>query len=78
MWIALLLALLAVGVAAAQWGDVVSGANDPVCGTQRTIGARTCTVVCLRQYIAPTLTEISFPGNSVHRIFPGDGVVLPN
>lgn len=61
-----------------QWGDVVSGANDPVCGTQRTIGARTYTVVCLRQYIAPTLTEISFPGNSVHRIFPGDGVVLPN
>jgi hypothetical protein len=61
-----------------QWGDQVSGPNDPRCGTQRTFGERTYTVVCLRQFIAPTLPEISFPGNSAGRTFPGNGVVLPN
>lgn len=61
-----------------QWGDPVSGPDDPVCGTQRTFGERTYTVACLRQFIAPTLPEISFPGNAVQRTFPGNGVVLPN
>jgi hypothetical protein len=62
-----------------QWGDIVSGPNDPVCGTQRSYGARSYTVVCLRQYVAPTLRAMTFPGNSAGRVFPGDGVVvLPN
>jgi|GEM_PF-4657276 len=62
-----------------QWGDIVSGANDPVCGTQRVIGGRSYTVACLRQYIAPTVRPMTFPGNSAKRTFPGsDVVVLPN
>lgn len=63
---------------ATQWGDLVSGASDPVCGTQRAFGERTYTVACLRQFIAPTLPEIGFPGNAVQRTFPGSDVVLPN
>ena len=69
---------------ATQWGDIVSGPDDRVCGSQRSIGARSYTVLCLRQYIAPTLPEISFQTvtsqnrNSVQRTFPAGGVVLPN
>lgn len=61
-----------------QWGDLVSGPGDPVCGTQRTYGERTYTVACLRQYVAPTLQPMTFPGNSEQVSFPGDGVILPN
>jgi hypothetical protein len=62
-----------------QWGDIVSGPGDPVCGTQRSYGARSYTVVCLRQYVASTLRAMTFPDNSTGQVFPGDGVVvLPN
>ena len=63
---------------ATQWGDVVSGPADPLCGTQRTYGERSYTVACLRQYIAPTLQPMTFPGNSEQVRFAGDGVTLPN
>jgi hypothetical protein len=64
---------------ATQFGDIVNGPNDPRCGTSRSYGERSYTLVCLRQYIAPTLTTIQFPGNSVQRTFPGGNVVqLPN
>jgi hypothetical protein len=63
---------------ATQWGNIISGPNDPVCGTQRVYGDRSYTVLCLRQYIAPTIQPMTFPGNAVQRLFPGDGVVLPN
>lgn len=62
-----------------QWGDIVSGANDPVCGTQRTYGNRSYEVLCIRQYIDSTLRPMTFPGNSQQTIFPGENVVqLPN
>lgn len=61
-----------------QWGEIVNGLNDPVCGTQRTYGDRSYTVLCLRQYVAPTLRAMTFPGNAVQRDFPNNGVVLPN
>ena len=64
---------------ATQFGDVVSGPNAPACSGTRTYGTRVYDVVCLRQYIAPTLRGIGFPGNAVQREFPGDGIVtLPN
>ena len=63
---------------ATQWGDLVSGPADPVCGTQRTYGDRSYTVLCLRQYVAPTVQPMTFPGNAVQRRFPGEGVALPN
>ena len=63
---------------ATQWGDLVSGPDDAVCGTERRFGDRAYTTVCLRQYIAPTQPSVEFPGNSVQRTFPADGVVLPN
>lgn len=63
---------------ATQWGDIVSGPTDPICGTQRAIGERTYTVACLRQFIAPSLQPMTFPGNATQRQFPGNGVVLPN
>lgn len=61
-----------------QWGRIMSGANDPRCGTQQAVGTRTYTIVCLKQYIAPSLTAIGFPGNAVQRDFDGAGVQLPN
>lgn len=61
-----------------QFGEIVTGPTDPVCGTQRTIGNKTYTVLCLEQYIAPTMTTFSFPGNSVQKDYDSRGVVLPN
>jgi hypothetical protein len=63
---------------ATQWGQIVSGPNDPVCGTSRTYGTKTYTTLCLQQYIAPTMTSVSFPGNSVQRTYSMTGVQLPN
>ncbi len=63
---------------ATQWGDIVGGSADPVCGTQRTYGDRSYTVLCLRQYVAPTVQPMTFPGNAVQRTFDSTGVVLPN
>ena len=63
---------------ATQWGDIVSGPDDAACGTQRAYGDRSYTVLCVRQYIAPTLPSVQFPGNAVQRSFNGAGVVLPN
>ena len=61
-----------------QWGDIVSGVNDPICGTQRTYGSRSYTVLCLRQFVSPSIQPMTFPGNSTQNTFNGDGVLLPN
>lgn len=61
-----------------QFGRVMAGASDPRCGQPQPVGERTYTIVCLKQYIAPSLTAIIFPGNAVQRQFPGAGVQLPN
>ena len=61
-----------------QFGRIVSGPQDALCGSQQAVGDRTYTVACSRQYIAPTLQGIQYPGNAVQRSFPEDGVVLPN
>jgi hypothetical protein len=62
-----------------QWGNKVSGPNDPVCGTRRRYGEREYEVLCLKQHIQSTLRSIQFPDNSVSRIFPGAGIIrLPN
>lgn len=63
---------------ATQWGQIVSGPDAAVCGAPRTVGERTYTTLCLRQYIAPTVQPMTFPGNAASRTFPGNGVVLPN
>lgn len=61
-----------------QFGDVVSGPADALCGTQRAVGERTYTIACLKQVIQPSLPVIQFPGNSQQRTFDGNGVLLPN
>ena len=63
---------------ATQWGEVVSGPSDPVCGTARTFGTKSYTVVCARQFVASTLTGMQFPGNAMQKTYPVQGVVLPN
>jgi hypothetical protein len=63
---------------ATQFGDIVSGPADPACGTTRTFGAKTYTVLCLAQYIAPTMQTFSFPGNSMQKSYDMTGVQLPN
>lgn len=61
-----------------QFGDRVSGPGDPLCGSTKNYGDRSYTIACLRQYIAPDMQSIEFPGNAIQRTFPDDGVVLPN
>lgn len=61
-----------------QFNSPVSGPNDPVCGTVVNIGGREYTVLCLQQYVAPTMTPVTFTGNSIQRTYPMDGVQLPN
>ncbi len=63
---------------ATQFGEIVSGPRDRRCGTTRTIGGRSYPVLCLPQYIAPTMRTFAFPGNSVQRTYDVTGVVLPN
>lgn len=63
---------------ATQFGDIVSGPNDPVCGTSVTIGTKSYTILCLEQYIADTMTSVQFPGNALQKTFDDAGVDFPN
>ena len=69
---------------ATQFGQVVGGQNDPVCSAVTTIGGKSYQNICLAQYIAPTLPEVSFNTvtsqgrNSQQRTFPSEGVLFPN
>ena len=63
---------------ATQFGTLVSGPKDPVCGTSKTFGSKTYTVLCLQQYIAPTMTVMGFPNNSIQKRYDMTGVRLPN
>jgi hypothetical protein len=63
---------------ATQFGDIVSGPQDALCGTERSYGERTYTLLCLEQYIAPTMTSVTFPDNSEQFTYAEDGVSLPN
>lgn len=61
-----------------QFGQIVSGPNDPLCGTMQTLGGKSYETLCLQQYIAPTMTTVSFPGNALQHEFPSAGIELPN
>lgn len=61
-----------------QWGNLIAGPADPRCGTARTFGAKTYTTLCIEQYIAPSLTTVVFPGNSVQKDYDTTSVILPN
>ncbi|MCS7062301.1 MAG: hypothetical protein RMN25_14245, partial [Anaerolineae bacterium] len=72
---------------ATQWGELVSGPNDPICGTPRTFGNTTFTTLCLRNRIWPEAQSIhpyengvyTYPGCERSGEFPGAGIVtLPN
>jgi hypothetical protein len=63
---------------ATQFGQIVSGPNDPVCGTSVSYGSKSYTVLCLEQYIAPTMVTVGFPGNALQKTYDMNGVSLPN
>ena len=63
---------------ATQFGDIVTGINDPVCGTSVTIGTKSYTILCLEQFIADTMTSVQFPGNALQKTFDDTGVEFPN
>lgn len=72
---------------ATQWGEVVTGLNDPVCGTTRRFGDRTFQTVCLRNRIWSDTQNVHpyhdgmyiYPGCERGGVFPGAGIVtLPN
>jgi hypothetical protein len=58
-----------------QFGEVLSGPNDPACGTTTTRFGATYTVTCLEQVIQPTLPAFSA---AVTRTFDQIGVRIPN
>lgn len=61
-----------------QFGQLVSGPSDPICGSPVTIGGRTYTTVCLQQHIAVTMRDFSFPGNDYANTWACPGCRLPN
>jgi len=69
---------------ATQFGQIVQSQNDPLCSATTTVGTKTYQNICLEQYIAPTLPEVSFNTvisggrNSQQRTFPSEGVLFPN
>ena len=63
---------------ATQFGEIVSGMNDARCSGRTVRYGITYDNVCLEQYIAPTMTQVSFPGNAVQKSFPTTGVRIPN
>jgi hypothetical protein len=63
---------------ATQFGEGVSGPSDPRCSQSTTRYGTTYQNLCLEQYIAPTMTEVSFPDNAVQKPFGAPGLRLPN
>jgi hypothetical protein len=62
-------------ISTTQFGEVVSGPNDPACGATTTRFGATYAVICLEQVIQPTLPAFSA---AVTRTFDQIGVRLPN
>lgn len=63
---------------ATNFGQIVSGPSDPLCGTTKTVGTKTYPVECIQQYLAPTLGTIAFPGNAIQKQYDLTGVINPN
>lgn len=63
---------------ATQFGEIVSGMDDPRCAGTTTMHDVIYTNVCLDQFIAPTMQTVAFPGNSRQKTYDTTGVVLPN
>jgi hypothetical protein len=63
---------------ATQFGEGVTGPNDPRCSQSSTKYGVTYQNICLEQYIAPTMIEVAFPDNAVQKPFGAPGLRLPN
>lgn len=63
---------------ATQFGEIVSGPDDPRCAATTLKYGVTYANVCLEQYIAPTMPSVTFPGNADQKRFDDRGVTLPN
>ncbi|MEI7555282.1 hypothetical protein [Candidatus Chlorohelix sp.] len=63
---------------ATQFGDIVSGLNDAKCSATSVKYGVTYQNVCLEQYIAPTMKQVSFPNNAIQKDFDVTGVKIPN
>jgi hypothetical protein len=63
---------------ATQFGEIVSGMDDPRCSGTTTKHGETYDNVCLEQYIAPTMQKVSYPDNAVQKTFDATGVQVPN
>ncbi|MBN9391138.1 MAG: hypothetical protein J0I20_24125 [Chloroflexi bacterium] len=61
-----------------QFGDIVSGPNDPKCSSTTTKFGVQYPNKCLAQYIAPTMSQVAFPGNALQKTFDVTGVTIPN
>lgn len=61
-----------------QFGEIVSGPNDPRCTATTTKFGTSYQNVCLEQYIAPTMVDVKFPGNAEGKTFDATGAKIPN
>lgn len=63
---------------ATQFGEIVNGPTDARCTATTVKFGVTYANVCLSQYIAPTMTQVSFPNNALQKDFSTSGVHVPN
>ncbi len=63
---------------ATQFGDIVSGPDDPQCHQMIIKYGVNYPVICLKNYLAPTLPQITGAGNTSQKIFESTGVKVPN
>lgn len=63
---------------ATQFGDIVSGHDDPLCGAESLKYGISYKNICLENYIAPTLPQITGVYNTAQKQFDSTGVELPN
>lgn len=63
---------------ATQFGEVVSGPNDAKCQAKTEKYGTLYQNVCLENFIAPSLPQVTRTGNTVTKEFASTGVSLPN
>lgn len=63
---------------ATQFGEIVTGMDDPRCSGVTRVDDVDYDNVCLEQYIAPTMTPVGPPDHNQEKVFDVTGVQIPN
>jgi hypothetical protein len=64
---------------ATQFGELVTGPEDPRCAGTTDQDGTTYQNICLEQFIAPTMTGVTYPyQNDLQKVYDVTGVQIPN